>query len=86
MHPKSTADTHAGQPPLDLVLERLPNGELGWLRPAAAEPVDEPRYGLTDTGRRALAMDALFGRSPTVAQLYRQFRATYGNEGGSTAA
>jgi hypothetical protein len=32
----------------DLVLERLPSGELGWLRP-------EPRYVVTDSGRSASA-------------------------------
>ena len=35
----------------DLVLERLPNGELAWLRP-------EPRYVLTDQGRAAIARGA----------------------------
>jgi hypothetical protein len=32
----------------DLVLERLPSGELAWLRP-------EPRYVLTDKGRAEIA-------------------------------
>jgi hypothetical protein len=32
----------------DLVLERLPNGQLAWLRP-------EPRYTLTDSGRSPIA-------------------------------
>ena len=32
----------------DLVLDRLPNGELAWLRP-------EPRYVLTDAGRAEIA-------------------------------
>ena len=31
----------------DLVLERLPNGQLAWLRP-------EPRYVLTDQGHAAI--------------------------------
>jgi len=31
----------------DLVLERLPSGELGWLRP-------DLRYVLTDAGRAAI--------------------------------
>jgi hypothetical protein len=49
-----------------LVLEPLPNGEHVWLRPADDH---DPRYVLTDLGRRALALDALFGQPwPTVAQ------------------
>ena len=67
---KSNASTLAGQPPLDLVLERLPNGELAWLRPSsdAGEP-DDALYVVTDLGRRALAEYALFGPSPSVAEL-----------------
>jgi hypothetical protein len=70
MHSKSNASTRAGQPPLDLVLERLPSGEYAWLRPStdAAEP-DDALYIVTDLGRRALAEDALFRRDwPTVAE------------------
>jgi len=37
------------------VLETLPNGEAAWLRP------EEPRYVLTDQGRRDLAMQRCFG-------------------------
>lgn len=53
-------DTASG----DLVLERLPNGELAWLRPAPQPADEEPRYVLTDHGRRALAMAALFDPIP----------------------
>ena len=68
MHSKSTASQIAGQPSHDLVLERLPSGELAWLRPNPDDDPD-PRYVVTDAGRRALAMDALFGRPwPTVAE------------------
>ncbi len=54
----------------NLVLERLPNGELAWLRP---EPEEEPRYVLTQRGRddlaRAHAMQACFGQPwPSVAE------------------
>jgi hypothetical protein len=52
------------------VLERLPNGELAWLRPSAdaCEP-DDALYVITDAGRRALAQDALFAHNwPTVAE------------------
>ena len=57
------------QPAGRLVFERLPNGEWAWLRPAPRERryVIPTRYWLTDRGRRALAMDALFGPWPTVA-------------------
>jgi hypothetical protein len=51
--------------------EQLPNGEWAWLRPAPRERpyVIPSRYWLTDRARRALAMDALFGRPwPTAAQ------------------
>ena len=96
MHAHSTADSETadGEPANGLVLERLPNGELAWLRrelDAAihdAEQVDqdltrtlgwpepqpqpEPkdvRYTLTDAGRRALAMQRLFGEDwPTLAE------------------
>jgi hypothetical protein len=85
------------EPANGLVRERLPNGELAWLRPqldAAIHKADqldrdlgqlldwrgaeprEPRYWITDEGRRALdedrrarALEALFGRPlPTVAE------------------
>jgi hypothetical protein len=52
------------QPAGSLVLEQLPSGEWAWLRP------EIERVWLTDRGRRALAMDALFGRPwPTVAEV-----------------
>ena len=87
---QSTAGQSAGPTPAGLVLERLPNGELAWLRAeldaaiADAEQLDqdltrtlgwpepqpEPdeRVSLTDPGRRALAMERLFGPWPTLAQ------------------
>jgi hypothetical protein len=78
MHPKSSASTVAGQPTTNLQLERLPSGELAWLQP---EPVPAPRryvlpsrYVLTDEARRELAMLALFGPCPTVAEVARQER------------
>jgi hypothetical protein len=89
---QSTAGQSAGPTdPAGLVLERLPNGELAWLRAeldtaiADAEQLDqdltrrlgwpEPqpddiRVALTDLGRRALAMQRLFGPWPTVAEAY----------------
>ena len=48
--------------PAGLVLERLPNGELAWLRP------ETPGYVLSDAGRRALALAWLFGPTPTLAE------------------
>jgi hypothetical protein len=66
---KSSSEV-TGQPPTDLVLERLPNGEYAWLRPSAdaCEP-DDALYVITDAGRRALAQDALFTHNwPTVAE------------------
>src|SRR5690242_17258974 len=61
MHPKSN----------DQVLERLPNGELAWLRlnPHTVRIVedgyaplpDDVRYWLTEAGTRALRMAELFG-------------------------
>jgi hypothetical protein len=73
MRLKSTASGSAGQPQLDLVLERMPNGELAWLRPTRPNPAERPaaRYVLTDYGRRALAMDALFGPLANVAGVNR---------------
>ena len=56
-----TAITDAEQ--LDQDLTR----RLGWPEPQP-EPEPEERVMLTDLGRRALAMDRLFGRWPTVAQ------------------
>ena len=70
MHANSTASQFAGQPPADLVLERLPSGELAWLRPEThplrvvaplPQPDSDARFPLTDLGRRALAAEALFG-------------------------
>jgi hypothetical protein len=72
MPSKSTPGQVAGQPPTDLVLERLPNGELAWLEAIRDDRDDAPtRYWLTDLGRRALAEERLFGPSPTVAQVAR---------------
>ena len=93
MRTQFTAGQLAGPTdPAGLVLERLPNGELAWLRReldtalANAEQLDqdltrtlgwpepqpEPedvRYTITDLGRRALAMERLFGDGwPTLAQ------------------
>jgi hypothetical protein len=89
---QSTAGQSAGPTdPAGVVLERLPNGELAWLRPeldavirdaeqlgkdlarllGRPEPESQPedtRYTLTDAGRRALAMERLFGPWPTLAQ------------------
>jgi hypothetical protein len=48
----------------DLVLEPLPNGEHAWLRPDD----DEPRYWITDQGRRALA--AATARCPACSQTH----------------
>jgi hypothetical protein len=72
MRPKFIASPVAGQPSTDLVLDRLPNGELAWLRPCteAAEPEDA-LYVLTDKGRRDLRMAELFGPSPSVDQVHR---------------
>ena len=66
MHAKSTAGHPAGTSAAELVLEPLPNGELAWLRP---ELDDDPRYALTDLGRRALAMEHLFGPGPTASEV-----------------
>jgi len=62
--------------PGDLVLERLPSGELAWLRPSTERPeADEARWSLTDEGRyllaRGRAMQALFGPWPSVADTLR---------------
>ena len=67
MHAKSTAGRSAGTSAADLVLEPLPNGELAWLRPEQSD--DDPRYVLTDVGRRALAMNHLFGSSPILSKV-----------------
>ena len=45
---------------VDLVLERLPSGEFAYLKPIE----DEPRFAITDAGRRALRMTELFGTDP----------------------
>jgi hypothetical protein len=37
---------------VDLALQRLPSGEFAYLEP----PNDEPRFTITDAGRRALRM------------------------------
>jgi hypothetical protein len=65
----------------DLQLERLPNGELAWLRlnPHTVRIVedqympmpDDARLTLTELGRRALAMERLYGPWPTVAEVMR---------------
>jgi hypothetical protein len=74
MRTQSTAGQWAGRTSNDLVLDRLPSGELAWLRPEAQD--NDPRYVLTDAGRRALdedrrarTMEALFGHPwPTAAE------------------
>ncbi len=43
MRPKSNPEQRAGQAPLDLVLERLPNGEFAWLRPSTDPPKPKTR-------------------------------------------
>jgi len=56
----------------DQVLERLPNGELAWLRldphrvriiedGCAPQPDPDERFTITDIGRRTLRMAELFG-------------------------
>lgn len=46
---EAVADPVLDEPDVgDLVLERLPSGELAWMRP-------EPRYRLTAKGREAIA-------------------------------
>ncbi len=63
MHANHTATTTTA---VDLQLERLPSGELAWLR---SDTDPDPRYVVTDQGRRALAVEALFGRPwPTAAE------------------
>ena len=47
------------------LLERLPSGELAYLKPED----DEPRYLLTDASRRDLAVERLFGPWPTCAEV-----------------
>jgi hypothetical protein len=78
MLPKSSASPVAGQPTTNLQLERLPNGELAWLQPdrapATRKYVLPSRYIVTDQARRELAMLALFGPCPTVAEVARQER------------
>ena len=61
MHTKSSAGQTAGQQPADLVLERIPSGDLAWLRPEPASDED-PRCVVTDAGRRVLAEAACFGQ------------------------
>jgi hypothetical protein len=81
----STAGQSTGHTPADLVLERLPSGSYAWLRPELdrairdAERIDRAlgrrlgtdRFALTDLGRRALAMERLFGPWPTLAEVAR---------------
>lgn len=63
MHPKSTGNLSAGQPPADLILERLPNGEYAWLRSSTeVAESDDARYTISDAGRRALREADCFGR------------------------
>jgi hypothetical protein len=63
---KSNPGLVAGHPHADLVLERLPSGELVWLRPCAEVfEDDDALYTITWEGRRALRMAELFGREPT---------------------
>ena len=62
-HWQSSSYAHASELSA-LVLEPLPSGEHAWLQPED----DEPRYVVTDLGRRALAEAQLFGPWPTVAE------------------
>jgi hypothetical protein len=57
----------------NLIWTRLPNDEFAWLKPSTdAAESDDALYTVTDRGRRALAMDALFGHGwPTVAEAQR---------------
>lgn len=72
MRAKSNAARAAGQPFTDLVLERLPNGELAWLRPCTERgESDDALYVITDRGRRDLRLAELFGPSPTIGQIGR---------------
>ena len=51
MHLQSTSGRIAGQSHTDLVLERLPSGELAWLRVVRDPHDDAPtRYWLTGSG------------------------------------
>lgn len=60
----------------ELVLERLPNGEHAWLRPSTESyEAEDALFYVTDAGRRAVAMAALFGPAPTVAETMRRLAA-----------
>jgi len=53
-------------------LELVNYGEgFAWLNPESPQ-ASSTRYVLTDLGRRALAMEALFGPWPTVAEVVAQ--------------
>jgi len=75
MHPKSTVK----QSPSSLQLERLPSGELAWLRPELQDRrrryVLPARYMLTQRGRDYLAhqraLQALSAPWPTLAAVER---------------
>jgi hypothetical protein len=43
---------------VDLVLERLPSGQYAYLKAGC----EEPRFAITDAGRRALRIAELFER------------------------
>ncbi len=62
----------AGQPATDLVLERLPSGELAWLRSEDRGEPDDALYVLTDAGRRALAEAQLFNHRVARRVLHRK--------------
>ena len=65
MHSKSTDSDN---------LELVNYGEsYAWLKPEPSHP-SEARYVLTDLGRRELALEALFGPWPTVAEVTAQAR------------
>jgi hypothetical protein len=69
MQPQVSTVSH---PDVDLILERLPDGSLAWLKPEPERTYRRPaRFRLTDQGRRALAVEACFGPWPTVAEAGR---------------
>ena len=55
------------------VLDLMTSVTRAWRRPQFALQATrrEPRYVVTDLGRRALAMEALFGPCPSVAETHR---------------
>jgi hypothetical protein len=63
MHAKSIAQPVGADVDQELELVNYGAG-YAWLRP------EEPRYILTDRGRRALAVARFLDRSPTVAEVF----------------